>query len=830
PQIQHLKVRQQRGSLPTGPGPTPPTPLASSTTSPQPGSPLPSSDATLPINMPGSSGGTVIGPGGVIPVQHSPSNSSQPFVGSGTVIGPSSVIDPRRPVSRLSMIQPKQNAANPPLFPVGCNIPLEWTFDNATLVFPPGNLSVEVSLTSNPKMIWPIANISGTATSVIWNTATVAGPPLIMSFYTLSIYDTKIGKQGVATSGHLMPYSDLQFGIYIPEPYVPRGEATATSLSPTCPALLLLESPSRRHSSPSAFCKLSSIDSHFLAHPSRTCTNHMAAYSKATNPLTRVRFSFPGTRHHDPTPPLKPFAPLVLFLIFFTLWPSCWLPLVDSTSVPKLQSETYAPLALQVKNLNPLVPGAAPRNLESARLSSPLHSKLSVRSASNDNTRDLVQRDQQTATVKPRATSARIDWLQASAPTKSKDRPPASTMTPIPESSSEAPAPEPRGDFALFGKPSVVGHFNLTAGILVNTTFTVLLLASAGLGTWQRAQSRRRFQKEVDQAGFMEAGYSSNSGVQKQGRQSLTAYSRRAATDSTGNADDSRRYAISGRGSSSEKKDPSRTAPTKRSSTGRQALTSHIGPRAAITTFGRNQSKPNGATGTNNTHKQRSPRQYRRAEAQAGPSVRFGNDRKDFRNARTGTSQMQQGLKKLPVGGMRRSSGGSPPDHPRLRNEDDYRKDTADTRFHIDFNRPGYSLPRLPKPVLRQQILQQYQPLPRPLQSTVTRTNPLRMPDSATSSLSSTPTISKESSRNAERKGSRSMAVDPSRSIARSHSDATPRSATQFTKPAARIGGSAGIGACFVGVGGPQTSLLKNSYPTPIRRSSSKRLPPQMHG
>lgn len=31
-----------------------------------------------------------------------------------------------------------------------------------------------------------------------------------------SVYDTKIGKQGVATSGHLMPYSDLQFGMYIP--------------------------------------------------------------------------------------------------------------------------------------------------------------------------------------------------------------------------------------------------------------------------------------------------------------------------------------------------------------------------------------------------------------------------------------------------------------------------------------------------------------------------------------------------------------------------------------------------------------------------------------
>lgn len=86
------------------------------------------------------------------------------------------------------MGQPKQNTANPPLFPVGSNIVFEWLFDNATLVFPPANLTVEISLTSNPKMIWPVANVSGTATSVVWNTATVMNPSLFMGYYTL--YDT----------------------------------------------------------------------------------------------------------------------------------------------------------------------------------------------------------------------------------------------------------------------------------------------------------------------------------------------------------------------------------------------------------------------------------------------------------------------------------------------------------------------------------------------------------------------------------------------------------------------------------------------------------------
>ncbi|KAF9182950.1 hypothetical protein BGZ50_004612 [Haplosporangium sp. Z 11] len=152
-----------------------------------------------------------------------PLSSGAPKNGSSTVIGPGfgteggdTVIDPRLPVSRLSMVQPKQNVANPPLFAVGSFITFEWVFDNTTLVFPPTSLTVEVRLNADPKMVWTVANVSGTATSVVWNTGAMTSPVLFMGFYTLSIYDPKIGKLGIATSGHLMPYSDLQFGLYIP--------------------------------------------------------------------------------------------------------------------------------------------------------------------------------------------------------------------------------------------------------------------------------------------------------------------------------------------------------------------------------------------------------------------------------------------------------------------------------------------------------------------------------------------------------------------------------------------------------------------------------------
>ncbi|KAG0051801.1 hypothetical protein BGZ83_003277 [Gryganskiella cystojenkinii] len=212
--------RQQQQDPAVRPGaqasPTTGSQIQSTSTSSSSASPTSSSSASSSTSsssssaQPGSSGGgggVVIGPNGPI-TSHSGTG--------GTIIGPNSVIDPRRPVSRLSMIQPKQNTANPPLFPVGANIVFEWAFDNTTLVFIPANLTVEVSLTSNPKMIWPVANVSGTTTSVVWNTATNVNPSLFMGFYTLSVYESKIGKQGVATSGHLMPYSDLQFGLYIP--------------------------------------------------------------------------------------------------------------------------------------------------------------------------------------------------------------------------------------------------------------------------------------------------------------------------------------------------------------------------------------------------------------------------------------------------------------------------------------------------------------------------------------------------------------------------------------------------------------------------------------
>ncbi|KAK5808185.1 hypothetical protein F5H01DRAFT_383293 [Linnemannia elongata] len=130
--------------------------------------------------------------------------------------------DPRKAPSRLSMTYPKPNQVNPPLFAIGNPIEFTWEFDKATLTAPPANLTLQVTLNSDATMVWPIANISGTATSYTWNTANIQTPSnLLMGMYTLNIFDAKIGKLGAASGGQLIPNSDLRFGLYVPESRIP---------------------------------------------------------------------------------------------------------------------------------------------------------------------------------------------------------------------------------------------------------------------------------------------------------------------------------------------------------------------------------------------------------------------------------------------------------------------------------------------------------------------------------------------------------------------------------------------------------------------------------
>ncbi|KAG0297159.1 hypothetical protein BGZ96_007520 [Linnemannia gamsii] len=144
------------------------------------------------------------------------SNSSAAITGTNStniITG----VDPRKAPSRLTLTYPKPNQVNLPLFAIGNPIDFTWEFDKATLTAPPANLTLQATLNSDATRIWPIANISGTATSYTWNTAS----NLLMGMYTLNIFDAKIGKLGTASGGQLIPNSDLRFGLYIPESRIP---------------------------------------------------------------------------------------------------------------------------------------------------------------------------------------------------------------------------------------------------------------------------------------------------------------------------------------------------------------------------------------------------------------------------------------------------------------------------------------------------------------------------------------------------------------------------------------------------------------------------------
>ncbi|KAG0245642.1 hypothetical protein B0O80DRAFT_145440 [Mortierella sp. GBAus27b] len=59
--------------------------------------------------------------------------------------------------------------------------------------------------------------------------------------------------------------------------------------------------------------------------------------------------------------------------------------------------------------------------------------------------------------------------------------------------------PDPKGDMALFGVPSVVGAYNLTSGILIYSAFMIAFVAAIGTATSRRAKYRDQFRLQQQQ-------------------------------------------------------------------------------------------------------------------------------------------------------------------------------------------------------------------------------------------------------------------------------------------------------------------------------------------
>ncbi|KAF9916726.1 hypothetical protein BX616_002993 [Lobosporangium transversale] len=92
-------------------------------------------------------------------------------------------------------------------------------------------------------------------------------------------------------------------------------------------------------------------------------------------------------------------------------------------------------------------------------------------------------------------------------PSTTKPKNPSATMptpSPSPSPSQIVALADSKGDMALFGKPSVIGAYNLTSGILIYSAFLILFIGAVGSATWRRAKYRDQFR--LQQQNNMESG------------------------------------------------------------------------------------------------------------------------------------------------------------------------------------------------------------------------------------------------------------------------------------------------------------------------------------
>ncbi|KAF9906657.1 hypothetical protein EC991_000382 [Linnemannia zychae] len=140
-----------------------------------------------------------------------------------TTTTPTQSRSPADPLASLTMLNPKANSKDPPLFPLGVDLPFSWDISN-NLKLPIANLTIEAYLPDNT--IITIANaIAGSSRNYTWPAASQKNVtnPIKTGLYTIRIYDGNVGRNGYLPDGggYLATYSILKIGLYIPSDYVP---------------------------------------------------------------------------------------------------------------------------------------------------------------------------------------------------------------------------------------------------------------------------------------------------------------------------------------------------------------------------------------------------------------------------------------------------------------------------------------------------------------------------------------------------------------------------------------------------------------------------------
>ncbi|KAF9174878.1 hypothetical protein BGX20_009368 [Mortierella sp. AD010] len=349
-----------------------------------------------------------------------------------------------------------------------------------------------------------------------------------------------------------------------------------------------------------------------------------------------------------------------------------------------------------------------------------------------------------------------------------------------------SPAPTMRpdtGDNQLFGRPSVIGGYNLTLGILICSSITLVFLITIAIATFKRAQLRKRFRIDEEKSKLMEAG-------------------RVAAIGKNGKG---------GKGGDAKNADVKDTKPeVKEKDTSRDAVTlpsRQASIRRALLEDARRENEARARTQENKLGGQDSPID------------------------RNGSFKRQQQPQPQPRGDRARNEMNTRFQDHEVNYDDVYQDDyslppltassTDDAYYSGGFSNAiqayHYDSPQIPNPAYQQQ-----QPT-RPLQ-------PVKRTGSGRSSNGNAPALSAKSinrvpSLRNERPRPKVSTQGFDNSGSRSSSRSNSSSGSNVSSPVDRIGQRFGRGG-----GSPVAQIEMDSYPSPVARSNSSRLPFEMRG
>ena len=137
-------------------------------------------------------------------------------------------IDDRAPAGSVALITPAP-LAPAEYYKIGDKVEFAWNY--TSLLASPTGINILVSCNGN-KATYTISNNATFESTgrVTWDTAHETGSPsLLTETYILIIHDADAAVTDLPQPGHLAPYNQFRFGMYLKQPYVPRDRKFSIS-------------------------------------------------------------------------------------------------------------------------------------------------------------------------------------------------------------------------------------------------------------------------------------------------------------------------------------------------------------------------------------------------------------------------------------------------------------------------------------------------------------------------------------------------------------------------------------------------------------------------